>query len=700
MLYARRSIPITGVLFFVGVLAQAGQGTWTSSGPAPAIVAVAADASAGGVIYAASGSTIYLSTDGGGSWTPGASNLRGIFTLVADPGHASSLFAGTDFGVFHSLDRGEHFAVAGLTISARLLAADATGEVLVCSDGGRNSPLHRSADGGASWTEAVGFRTAGRVAALLFDPARPNNVFAGLEGDMSYYPAIIARSADGGTSWSKVQSFNGTAGVHALASSSQGTTLYAALDGSGEGVGVSRDRGQSFQISSPLLDANISSLAVNPTSGRVYAGTDIGVFYSDDHGKDWVPLNDGLTDMRVTSLAIERDGSRVHAGTPSGVFDFDILPPAPAEPCAPDVEHLCLLGGRFRIGLSALNPRTGVVGPGTANPEGDRFGFFALPEFTGDAAFPEVLVKMVDETALPGHSFWFFYSGLTSLPYVLDVEDTTTGEVRTYQTSPDNPFCGGADTSLFPTGGVPVEASRRKASELPEGDGPSLFLLGGRFEVTLTVSDPARSRVSSGAAIPWGDRGGYFSLPEFTGDATFPEVSLKMVDFTPVSGKFWFFYTSLTHLPYTLTVTDHVTNVTRQYESPGAFCGAADTSAFAAVMIPDLSGTWTGSVRYSDQSWDLCASNGGGAILQQRGHGVTGTISGSCFNGQFDGGITDDGQVTGRVGVTTRSGSSLSGTARISTIGSGLTLSVPRLGEVDSGGNELEVGGFSMTLSR
>ena len=76
------------------------------------------------------------------------------------------------------------------------------------------------------------------------------------------------------------------------------------------------------------------------------------------------------------------------------------------------------------------------------------------------------------------------------------------------------------------------------------------------------------------------DRYGYFSLPGFTGDSSFPEVYVKMVDYTAITGDFWFFHTGLTSLDYTLTVTDSVTGAVRTYEGAGDFCGAADVRAF------------------------------------------------------------------------------------------------------------------------
>ncbi len=77
---------------------------------------------------------------------------------------------------------------------------------------------------------------------------------------------------------------------------------------------------------------------------------------------------------------------------------------------------------------------------------GDRFGFFSLPDFTGDPQFPEVVVKMLDARAIGG-KFWFFYTGLTSLDYTLTVTDSVTGAVRTYEST--TPLCGGADIDAF-----------------------------------------------------------------------------------------------------------------------------------------------------------------------------------------------------------------------------------------------------------
>lgn len=118
------------------------------------------------------------------------------------------------------------------------------------------------------------------------------------------------------------------------------------------------------------------------------------------------------------------------------------------------------------------------------------------------------------------------------------------------------------------------------------GPASGLTVLNDRFEIRLSATNPRTGATTTGIPVALGGAAGYFSLPAFTGDASFPEIMVKMVDATaappPFGGAFWFFYSSLTDVTYTLTVTDHVRSVVRTYESAGSpeFCGRGDTNAF------------------------------------------------------------------------------------------------------------------------
>lgn len=115
-----------------------------------------------------------------------------------------------------------------------------------------------------------------------------------------------------------------------------------------------------------------------------------------------------------------------------------------------------------------------------------------------------------------------------------------------------------------------------------------LSFLSGRFHVDLRATDPRTGRIAVGLPLPGSDRSGAFSLPDFTGDPTFPEVTLKMADAThappPFGGKFWFFYAALTDTTLSLTVVDTITGNSKQYQCTPTdsqhLCSAADTNAF------------------------------------------------------------------------------------------------------------------------
>ena len=70
-------------------------------------------------------------------------------------------------------------------------------------------------------------------------------------------------------------------------------------------------------------------------------------------------------------------------------------------------------------------------------------------------------------------------------------------------------------------------------------------------------------------------KGFWFFTPENV------EVIMKVLDGRAVNGKFWVYYASLTHIPFTLTVTDTVTGTTKTYTNPqGQMSTGVDNSAF------------------------------------------------------------------------------------------------------------------------
>ncbi len=341
------------------------------------------------------------------------------------------------------------------------------------------------------------------------------------------------------------------------------------------GVGGGQWRDISSGMPSPV---SISELVVDPVvPTTLYAATPTGVYRSVDAGAGWTAFSEELPDGEANNLRIDATGRFLHVAAGGSVYDYEV-----SGACTASAAALCLLNGRFLATVEALDPRTGRQEVGHALTQSDRWGYFSLPGFTGDPNFPEIIVKMADATAVGG-GFWLFHTGLTDLQYTLSVVDTVTGRQMSYRNDRSDPqsLCGGADTTTFTD--VPVE-ERAVRSRMARSETPSLTLLG-RFDATLSAVDPRTGREAEGVAVPQGAKWGYFSLPAFTNDATFPEVFVKMVDATALpGGYFWVFHTGLTDLEYTLTVTDRETGAQRVYRNdrsdPSRLCGAADTQAF------------------------------------------------------------------------------------------------------------------------
>ena len=600
----------TGFACAIGILCGAalfgGVNQWTSQGPGAPIFRLAVDPSDRGTVYAAGYvGDLFKSSDGGRSWqkldihdvlvtSPNPFIPSSVSCLSTDPKRPASVYAGTYAGQFLGSRDGGTTWESSILEGARpsSIAVDGgTGAIYLGSENyvdRASAPVRKSTDGGATWS-STGLSGPRGTYSLLADSIE-QTLLAGTDwGYQDYgfsyiypYGGAVARSSDGGTSWAFSDTDLGSS-VTALAREADGSFLYA-----GTAAGAlyrSVDGGVRWSLSSNISSAPVRALVADPVAaGVLYAATDGGVLRSADRGVSWTSFNAGMGPRNVTSLAIDPSGTSLHAATSEGVFDNEIRGPTPTAPCAPGSDHLCLLGSRFRVDLAALAPNTGAGIRALAGAGDEQAGYFSFPELTGDPTLPEVLVKMVDATSLPGGDFWIFYGSLTSASYTLTVTDTTTGLVREYD---GVSLCGGTDASNFVPSSAwdyPRAASRRAAPAAPRNaSAADLFLLSGRFRITLSARNPASDTAAAGWAIGMGDRFGAFSLPAFTGDPRLPEVFVKMIDAT--GGAFLLFHTGLTGLPYTLTVVDTVSGAQQTFVHDPAgsprLCGGAELLLFS-----------------------------------------------------------------------------------------------------------------------
>jgi ELWxxDGT repeat protein len=421
----------------------------------------------------------------------------------------------------------------------------------------------------------------------------------GKDSDNYTYTSVLWR-VDGDTVV-QVRSFGQGAGVGSSLAEAGGLVLFAledeehgselwASDGTAAGTRILRE------ISPGSVSAHVSELT--PAGARVFFTA-----WDEDHGIElWQTDGTEAGTRLVHDLApgpassspreLTVMGDQLYFSADDGLTGRELwaLPLSGSGGCQPSTRVLCLQGGRYRVEVSWRDFQK-HSGKGTAvsvTPDTGYFWFF-------DPANAELIVKVLDGQTLNGH-VWVFYGALSNVEYVLTVTDMQTGFARRYMNPPGNLASVGDTQSFGPLGAhsatpeplvalpsPPALVSGRTVPAAATGScqpGPQrLCLNGGRFAVEASWKD-FQGKTGTGTAVSLSADTGYF----WFFDQTNVEVLLKVLDGTPLNGKFWVFYGALSNVEYTLTVTDTQTGAVKEYRNPsGRFASVADTGAFSEV---------------------------------------------------------------------------------------------------------------------
>jgi photosystem II stability/assembly factor-like uncharacterized protein len=260
------------------------------------------------------------------AWT--TSGPPGVYVraLVVDPTVPSTVYAGTNGGLFKSVDAGASWMAInnGLnadprTIYASALAIDPVAPSTLYAGITKNyggygdyGGVYESTDGGAGWFLInSGFLN---VEAISVDPINTSTLYVAKgeipAGPPGFGPGGVIKSLDGGTTWTALP-LNlgfGYSSVTAFAINPKTpTTLYA---GTASGVFKSTDGGGSWTSASNGIfpegfggAAFIEALALDPSRPEILwaATSGGGVYRSTSGGVSWIRMTNGLSSGTASS---------------------------------------------------------------------------------------------------------------------------------------------------------------------------------------------------------------------------------------------------------------------------------------------------------------------------------------------------------------------------------------------------------------
>ena len=258
------------------------------------------------------GQGVYYSQDGGASWAPRNSGLGNsdVLGIAIDPRNPAVLYVATsDSGVYYTQNSGA--AWASLTGGFPTALAETTAQI---ENPFENHPLperddltdHPDRPLPRPASLAVGLAQAKTLAVSPFD----SGVLAGTAGRGIYrlaWPNWVATSQRTGTVYSLLHDRSTSGRVLAAADAASGSIL------------LSTNKGETWALSNTgIAGRAVYNLAQHPTlPGLFLAGTDSGVYFSEDGGKTW--KLSGLAGTAVKAVGVLSNGG-YFAGTDTDSF--------------------------------------------------------------------------------------------------------------------------------------------------------------------------------------------------------------------------------------------------------------------------------------------------------------------------------------------------------------------------------------------
>lgn len=284
-----------------------------------------------GQIVAVGGGVMYRSLDDGATWAPMATTAPPGFSVHLAYDSQGALYL-SDFalGVFRSDDDGAHWSTGLVEEGCNGLAVSGADVVFAGLTYTGNGKVHRSANGGALWSEIALPEASGSFATECFAFGDSGEVYAGtIDG---FY-----RSADHGLTWQR--SNTGLSGINVRTLiTAPDQTLYMQTNFPSliDGVYRSRDRGRTWERrggTGPYFEAMLAlpnGDLLGVKDAVVQRSTDAGASWQNDHAG--IPASERPQSLLMSPTGRLFVGGRYVYRTTSSLLDAE--PPARATALA------------------------------------------------------------------------------------------------------------------------------------------------------------------------------------------------------------------------------------------------------------------------------------------------------------------------------------------------------------------------------
>jgi photosystem II stability/assembly factor-like uncharacterized protein len=253
--------------------------------------------------------------------------LVSVRYVAVDPNHPGTVYAASSdqfpfpsAKVHKSTDSGVTWVEVGRSLlhdaTFEGITVDSESNVFVNSSG---DGLHRSSDGGATWSPSLGFVGT----SITADFSSPGRIYA-------LWPNGVGRSEDGGITFTDIsaglpiprpQDPQGPGVSTLTVDPTESTVLYVGMFE--KGIYKSTDDGSSWHaLEMGFEPSGVVAVAVDPNnSSVVFAGTaEDGLLKSADGGAHWASVSTGQPNPQFFALAFDKN-STLYAG----VYDHGVL---------------------------------------------------------------------------------------------------------------------------------------------------------------------------------------------------------------------------------------------------------------------------------------------------------------------------------------------------------------------------------------